>query len=74
MAGKWCKAEPSLKPVMSGDKWDEAVDWITISLAEQKDVEDSVGSPDWAGRYWELSRPALAPAEQRYKSDKKNMS
>ena len=31
----------SLKPVMSGDKLDDAVDWIIISLAEQKDVRDS---------------------------------
>ena len=31
----------SLKPVMSVDKLDDAVDWIIISLAEQKDVRDS---------------------------------
>ena len=31
----------SLKPVMSVDKLDDAVDWIIISLAEQKDVKDS---------------------------------
>ena len=36
----------SLKPVMSGDKLDDAVDWIIISLAEQKDVKDS---PGWSG-------------------------
>ena len=35
----------SLKPVMSGDKLDDAVDWIIISLAEQKDVADSW---DWS--------------------------
>ena len=35
----------SLKPVMSGDKLDDAVDWIIISLAEQKDVRDSW---DWS--------------------------
>ena len=61
----------SLKPVMSVDKLDDAVDWIIISLAEQKDVQDSRGwsalvtadteSPGW--------RQVL-----RYKSDKKNMS
>ena len=33
----------SLKPVMSVDKLDDAVDWIIISLAEQKDVKDSRG-------------------------------
>ena len=56
---------------MSVDKLDDAVDWIIISLAEQKDVKDSRGwsalvtadteSPGW--------RQVL-----RYKSDKKNMS
>ena len=61
----------SLKPVMSGDKLDDAVDWIIISLAEQKDVKDSRGwsalatadteSPGWRQLLW-------------YKSDKKNMS
>ena len=39
----------SLKPVMSGDKLDDAVDWIIISLAEQKDVEDSEGRSAWPG-------------------------
>ena len=61
----------SLKPVMSVDKLADAVDWIIISLAEQKDVKDSWGwsalatadteSPAWRQLLW-------------YKSDKKNMS
>ena len=56
---------------MSVDKLADAVDWIIISLAEQKDLKDS--------RVWS----ALATADTEkpgwrqllwYKSDKKNMS
>ena len=61
----------SLKPVMSGDKLDDAVDWIIISLAEQKDVADSW---DWSAL---LTADTESPGWRQllwYKSDKKNMS
>ena len=61
----------SLKPVMSGDKLDDAVDWIIISLAEQKDVRDSW---DWSAL---LTADTESPGWRQllwYKSDKKNMS
>ena len=61
----------SLKPVMSGDKLDDAVDWIIISLAEQKDVRDSQG---WPARPTADTESGGWRQVLWYKSDKKNMS